>query len=76
MIVPTDDGRTYVPAIFARAVRGESLNTIARWLDSEGVRPVSGSQWWAKTLADMIRNPVYIGHRRTPPARRFSAVRP
>jgi site-specific DNA recombinase len=62
-LVPTDAGREYVPQIFARVIAGESLAAIARWLDSEGVRPASGASWWARSLGALVRNPVYTGRR-------------
>jgi DNA invertase Pin-like site-specific DNA recombinase len=62
-IVPTDEGRTYVPQIFARVIAGESLAAIGAWLDSEGVTSAQGHQWWARTLGQIIRNPTYMGYR-------------
>ena len=62
-LVPTDTGRAYVPAIFARVIAGESLNTIARWLESEGVAPTSGREWWARSIGTMIRCATYTGRR-------------
>jgi DNA invertase Pin-like site-specific DNA recombinase len=60
---PTELGRKYVPQIFARVIAGESLNTIARWLEAEGVAPTSGTRWWARSLGLIIRNPTYMGQR-------------
>ena len=36
-LVPTALGLKYVPEIFARVIRGESLATVAAWLNAEGV---------------------------------------
>lgn len=61
-LVPTDDGRTYVPLIYQHCIEGWSLEKIAKWLNVEGVRPVSGV-WWARSIGGLIKNPVYKGHR-------------
>jgi site-specific DNA recombinase len=61
-LVPTETGRTYVPLIYAKAIAGDSLETIAAWLRAEGVEPVSGT-WWPRTIGGLIRNPVYKGRR-------------
>jgi hypothetical protein len=55
-LVPTDQGRALVPLVFAKVIDGESLATIARWLEGQTGRP-----WWPRTLGTMIRNTVYIG---------------
>jgi DNA invertase Pin-like site-specific DNA recombinase len=62
-LVPTDAGRTYIPQVFQHCINGWSLSKIARWLDDEGVRPSSGAKWWGRTIADIIKNPTYMGHR-------------
>jgi DNA invertase Pin-like site-specific DNA recombinase len=61
-LVPTEDGRKYIPEIYRRCIAGDSMITIAGWLRSEGVRPISGV-WYPRTVASLIRNPVYIGQR-------------
>jgi DNA invertase Pin-like site-specific DNA recombinase len=61
-LVPTDAGRKYVPLIYCHCIDGWSLNMIARWLDDEGITPSSGGKWWGKTIADIIKNPTYMGH--------------
>jgi site-specific DNA recombinase len=61
-LVPTKAGKKYVPEIYRRAIEGESLETIAAWLRAEGVEPVSGT-WWPRSIAGLIRNPVYKGRR-------------
>jgi DNA invertase Pin-like site-specific DNA recombinase len=39
----------------------KSLSEVTQWLDNEGIKlPERG--WWAKTIAAMIKNPVYKGH--------------
>lgn len=61
-LVPTDEGRTYVPLIYQHCIEGWSLDTIMEWLNAEGVRPVSGN-WGPRSIAGLIKNPVYMGHR-------------
>jgi site-specific DNA recombinase len=61
-LVPTDEGRIYIPLIYRHCIEGWSLEKIARWLNAEGVRPVSGV-WWPRSIAGLIKNPVYKGHR-------------
>jgi len=62
-LAPTDEGREWVPRIFGWVIDGHSLATIAKRLDSAGVRPVSGVKWWPRTLAGLIRNTTYTGRR-------------
>jgi DNA invertase Pin-like site-specific DNA recombinase len=76
---PNDLGKLWVPQIFERVKSGKwSLDGIARWLDSEGVKPVTWQAWnkvdpdkrgpepkWSpKSIAQMIRNQTYVGQRR------------
>ena len=63
MLVPTDEGRAYVPEIFARVIAGDSLNTVGRWLKSEGVKPTSGKGWHARSIGLLVRCPTYMGRR-------------
>jgi len=55
---PTEEGRRLVPLIFERIVSGQSLQTVATWLESE-----TGREWWAFRVALLIRNPTYRGYR-------------
>jgi hypothetical protein len=61
-LVPTDEGRIYIPLIYQHCIEGWSLEKIAKWLTAEGVKPVSGV-WWPRSIAGLIKNPVYKGHR-------------
>ncbi len=61
-LVPTDEGRKYVPLIYQHCIEGWSLNTIVEWLIAEGVESVSGS-WGPTSIGSLIKNPVYMGHR-------------
>lgn len=62
-LVPTDLGRKYIPLIFGYCKQGWSLRKIALWLTAEGVLPPLGGDWTTTTLAKILRNPVYKGHR-------------
>ena len=62
-LVPTDEGRMYVPLIFKHVIEGWSLEQVATWLRSEGVTPPLSEGWWAASLGILIRNPTYMGHR-------------
>lgn len=61
-LVPTDEGRTYIPLVYQHCIDGWSLEKIAKWLNAEGVKPVSGV-WWPRSIGGLIKNPVYKGHR-------------
>lgn len=58
----TDEGRTWVPLIFGRVIKGESLARISLWLQSEGIAGDHGP-WHESTIGSMVRNPVYMGFR-------------
>jgi DNA invertase Pin-like site-specific DNA recombinase len=66
ILVPTALGLKYVPEMYARVIGGESLATVAAWLNDEGVptgtRIATG--WHAKTVQQIIRNTVYKGQMR------------
>lgn len=47
----------------ARYIAGESLRSIAQWLDDEGVRTVLGGQWKTSTLRSLIRSGRIAGPR-------------
>jgi site-specific DNA recombinase len=47
----------------ARALAGENLHSLLRWLKSEGVTTVSGGQWKTSTLRQVLINPRYYGVR-------------
>jgi len=61
---PNDIGREYVPQIFRRVARGESLLKVAQWLDSQGVKPRYGEKWSAVSVSQIIRNHTYVGQRK------------
>jgi site-specific DNA recombinase len=76
MLVPTDEGRAYIPAIFARVIAGESLNDVAEWLNAEGVKPAIGDSWWGRRVGAIIRNTTYAGRRRAQSGRAVLRVEP
>jgi hypothetical protein len=54
--------KRYVTGVFDRAVRGESLRKIARWLESEGVPTETGNSAWSDVAArQIIVNTTYTG---------------
>jgi DNA invertase Pin-like site-specific DNA recombinase len=78
-LTPNALGKKWVPQIFERVKSGKwSLDRIARWLDSEGVKPVTWLAWsktnadergpepkWSpKSISQMIRNQTYVGQRK------------
>ncbi len=57
-LVPTEQGRKLVPEVYQRVIDSEPLPAIAAWLQEQ-----TGRTWWAKTVATLVRNPVYKGRR-------------
>jgi hypothetical protein len=53
---PTDEGRRLVPETYTRVAAGQTLTAVAEWLTEQTGRP-----WWPRTVASLIRNPVYRG---------------
>jgi DNA invertase Pin-like site-specific DNA recombinase len=47
----------------ARALAGESLPSLGRWLDENDVRTVMGGQWRTPTLRNLLLNPRIYGVR-------------
>jgi DNA invertase Pin-like site-specific DNA recombinase len=62
-LVPTPLGLKYVPEIFARCIAGQSLITIAKWLDSEGIKTDQGRKWSNGSIRHIINNQTYMGYR-------------
>ena len=62
-IVPTEQCKKYVPQIFQRCIDGQSCMTIAKWLDSEDVKPPRGKVWSDRTLWQLLQNMTYAGRR-------------
>jgi hypothetical protein len=72
VLVPTDAGRNYVPAIFQRVIDGASLRTIAAWLTDNSVPTTQDAYvvigplrpWHEAYVGNrLIKNPAYCGHR-------------
>jgi site-specific DNA recombinase len=70
-LIPNADAAKIVNRIFKMAAAGESCRAIALALNEKGVPspsvyaglPQQGSgKWSGERIAEMIRNPVYIGH--------------
>jgi site-specific DNA recombinase len=60
-IRPTELCRKYVPQVFDRCIAGQSLRTIAAWLDSEGVPTRKGNRWNEGTVRWIIRTRAHAG---------------
>jgi len=70
-LVPSPEGRKWVPEVFARVIKGQSLATIARWLES-----VTGRPWWPRTVGHMVRTTTYAGYRQDAEGRTILRVEP
>lgn len=65
-LVPTDLCREVVPQIFARCIAGDSLRTIAAWLDSEGIpTPRGNTRWSESSVRWIIKRRAYAGRLQT-----------
>jgi len=53
-LVHSAEGTRYAKPVFTRIARGASLGEAAAWLEQE-----TGRRWWAKTVGEIVRNPVY-----------------
>ena len=54
----------YLQGMIERALRGDTLLAIAKWLDSEGITPVQGGNGWSPTsVQQILRNPALKGVR-------------
>ena len=54
--------RPTIIEIFKCCIAGDSLETIARWLDSEGIATTRGGKWSKPTVKDIINNRAYMGY--------------
>ena len=66
----TDDRVTHHPAeapvirdLAGRALAGESLTSLATWLQASGVQTVGGNPWRTQTLRQLLTNPRMWGMR-------------
>jgi DNA invertase Pin-like site-specific DNA recombinase len=66
-MVPTDLCKEIVPQIFARCIAGDSLRTIAAWLDSQGIpSPKGKAHWNESTIRWTIQQRAYAGRLLSP----------
>lgn len=70
ILVPFEPEATYVKEIFCRFLSGDGFFSIAKWLNSVGVRTHRGNSFENRTVEYIIRNPVYIGKLRWNPSGR------
>lgn len=61
--VVVDEEAKYVIDAFERLLDGDSIRSIADWLNGEGVKTRQGNQWSAATTSQMLANPTYAGYR-------------
>ena len=64
-LAPTEVGRKFVPEIFRRCIAGDSLATIALWLDAEGapLPSANSTTWQPRTVGTIIRCTTMMGRR-------------
>lgn len=65
-LVPNEWGKKYIPEIFHRVIKGDSVQVIARWLTDEGVpagaeKKDESNGWWPRVVQRIVQNPVYTG---------------
>ena len=51
-----------VREIYARVIRGETLNSIARWLNRNDIHGAYGGKWNTPRLRDLVSNEKYTGN--------------
>jgi DNA invertase Pin-like site-specific DNA recombinase len=54
--------RPIVETIFAKCIAGDSLITIAKWMDAQGIPTARGGKWSNTALWKIINNPAYMGY--------------
>lgn len=57
------DEAAAVRTMAARFLAGESLRSIATWLDTEGIKTVQGTRWLTTSVRTTLRNPRIAGLR-------------
>lgn len=62
-ITVKDDEAEVIRVVAARFVAGESIRSLATWLDKEGVKTVSGGPWRTTTLNAVLASPRIAGLR-------------
>lgn len=61
---PNPDEAKVVQLIFEMYLKGDGKMVISRKLDTMGIKPRSGKPWSSATVANILKNPVYIGKMR------------
>ena len=51
-----------VREIYTRVNRGDTLNSIARWLNRNGIQGAFGGKWNTPRVRDLVRNEKYTGN--------------
>ena len=90
-LVPTPEGLKYIPVIFQRVADGDTLMSVAKWLEAEGVKPSIWYAWnkkdpdergpepvkWSpKSIAQIIRRSTYVGERQDADGMTILEVKP
>ena len=70
ILEPVPEEAALVRDIFARFIGGEGYASIAKWLNSQGVRTHRGNAFENRTIEYLVRNPVYVGKLRWTPSGR------
>lgn len=70
VLEPIPEEAALVREIFARFIGGEGYSSIAKWLNSLGVRTHRGNPFENRTIEYIVRNPVYVGKLRWTPTGR------
>lgn len=74
-LVPTAEGRKWVPIIFRMMIEDVSRLDIAQRLTSAGLKTMNGSTVWSQQgVGVLISNPVYMGQPRNNPALEIEAL--
>jgi len=65
-LVREEPAASAVTEVFRRRALGASWADLARYLDEQGLRPPTGNPHWSKVgVANLVKNPVYLGQARS-----------
>ncbi len=70
ILQPVPEEAKIVKEIFSRFLAGEGTYSIARWINSQGIKTHRGNPFENRTVEYILRNPVYIGKLRWTPSGR------
>jgi DNA invertase Pin-like site-specific DNA recombinase len=74
-LVPTAEGREWVPVIFRMMIEGHSRLDIAQRLTSAGLKTMNGNTAWSQQgVGVLISNPAYMGNPRNNPTLEIEAL--